>query len=278
MLNYIANLDYVQAMVSCQSNIKCPLHIHRDMETIIVTDGTLHMLIGKTPYAITPGCAVFIEPFTPHSFSDEEAHICYVIEHSPDITPVFYDWLKKHYTDDCLLRLTSGLYDYIRSALPYKEFHRGVSVMSAQAILMPLYNEFAELGHFKYGEDKFDDLYLDALDYISKNLDGDLSVVSVSKRLYVRPETLCRKFAEKANMTLHEYVQYLRVCKACSMLKRGDSISNIALDVGFGSIRTFNRIFRRIIGVTPTEFINDASSDIFFNQTWDLKGLYNPTV
>ena len=45
---------------------------------------------------------------------------------------------------------------------------------------------------------------------------------------------------------------------ACNLLdKHQDTISQIALASGFGSIRSFNRVFRQILGVTPAEYRNE---------------------
>ena len=48
----------------------------------------------------------------------------------------------------------------------------------------------------------------------------------------------------------------IRIQKACCLLSEGaPSVLNTALNCGFTSIRTFNRVFRQFTGLTPTEFI-----------------------
>lgn len=51
------------------------------------------------------------------------------------------------------------------------------------------------------------------------------------------------------------YINSLRVSKACGLLNEGRlSISEVAYEVGFGSIRSFNRAFLKIKGIPPREY------------------------
>ena len=52
-----------------------------------------------------------------------------------------------------------------------------------------------------------------------------------------------------------KFVNSLRVNKSCKMLMdAGIPITTVALECGFGSIRTFNRAFSDLTGVTPRDF------------------------
>jgi AraC-like DNA-binding protein len=53
-------------------------------------------------------------------------------------------------------------------------------------------------------------------------------------------------------ITPHQYVLRTRLHRAAVRLRRsGDAISAIAFDVGFNDLSTFNRRFRRVMGVHP---------------------------
>jgi AraC-like DNA-binding protein len=56
-------------------------------------------------------------------------------------------------------------------------------------------------------------------------------------------------------MTPHQYVLRTRLHRAAVRLRLSDEpISAIAFDAGFNDLSTFNRRFRRIMGVTPGAF------------------------
>ena len=66
-------------------SVSFPLHIHRSMEFVLVTEGVLTMYIGSKEYIIPKGHGVFIEPYEPHSFNSKEENTCIIMEVSLDI-------------------------------------------------------------------------------------------------------------------------------------------------------------------------------------------------
>lgn len=65
-------------------------------------------------------------------------------------------------------------------------------------------------------------------------------------------------FRKMSGMTFSEYLNIVRVSEAVKMLSRGDmSVGETALAAGFGTIRSFNRIFKRYTGFTPRELPDD---------------------
>lgn len=76
-------------------------------------------------------------------------------------------------------------------------------------------------------------------------------VASVSEAHFIR--TFRATFGE----TPHRYLQRRRVERAMFLLRETDrSVTEICLDVGFGSLGTFSRTFSEVVGDTPTEYRN----------------------
>jgi len=64
-----------------------------------------------------------------------------------------------------------------------------------------------------------------------------------------------RVFRQIVGLTPHQYVLRTRLHRAAVRLRRTrDPVSEIALDAGFEDLSTFNRRFRRVIGVAPTMY------------------------
>jgi AraC-like DNA-binding protein len=92
--------------------------------------------------------------------------------------------------------------------------------------------------------DAMDRTYAHALD-----IPALAQVASVSEAHFIR--TFRATFGE----TPHRYLQRRRVERAMFLLRETDrSITDICLDVGFGSLGTFSRTFRDIVGVNPTDY------------------------
>jgi AraC-like DNA-binding protein len=69
------------------------------------------------------------------------------------------------------------------------------------------------------------------------------------------PYHFLRTFRQVTGMTPHQYVLRTRLHRAARRLRAGvDPVSTVAFEAGFNDLATFNRRFRRLIGMTPSAF------------------------
>ena len=67
----------------------------------------------------------------------------------------------------------------------------------------------------------------------------------------------CRFFKDATEKTFLQYVADMRIGYACKLLTIGDmEVSQIAVECGFDSIPHFNRTFKQLTGLTPTQYRN----------------------
>ena len=82
-----------------------------------------------------------------------------------------------------------------------------------------------------------------------------LSLHAVSVAAKVTPNYLCRIFKRNTGFSPMEYLTLLRHSKAEELLLRSlKNCTEIAAAAGYGSIHVFSRSFKKISGLTPTEF------------------------
>ena len=55
-------------------------------------------------------------------------------------------------------------------------------------------------------------------------------------------------------MNFAEYLEQLRIDQACTLLKEGVLVSLIAEKTGYNSVQSFRRAFKRVKGVSPSEY------------------------
>ncbi|WP_196140953.1 ATP-binding protein [Aliikangiella sp. G2MR2-5] len=92
---------------------------------------------------------------------------------------------------------------------------------------------------------------------IEKNIDNpDLKVEQLAKALAVSERQLYRKLKGLLNVTPAEFLRNYRLNTAVNLLKDGESVSNVAFTVGFGSQSYFSRCFKAKYGVPPSEYVN----------------------
>lgn len=97
-----------------------------------------------------------------------------------------------------------------------------------------------------------------ALEYISRHFSEQLKVEELAEMFHVSETHFRRVFTENMGKTPMEYINWIRINAACEQLKRTkDSISTIAVNVGFSTLTTFNRNFRKLMKVSPQEWRNN---------------------
>ncbi len=75
------------------------------------------------------------------------------------------------------------------------------------------------------------------------------------------PDHLGRMFKQHTGEKISDYLNKIRVEKASSLLlETDDKIIAVAYDAGFESLRTFNKVFLTIMGVSPSNYRNRENS------------------
>lgn len=99
--------------------------------------------------------------------------------------------------------------------------------------------------------------------FISEHLDEDLTLTDVAKAAFTSTFYICKLFKRHTGLNFTEYVSRLRVERAKELLGNPTlRVSEIAFEVGFQSLTHFNRIFRRLVGESPTAFRDNLAYPI----------------
>lgn len=93
------------------------------------------------------------------------------------------------------------------------------------------------------------------LDDIARHYSEELNLSILAKRWGYTPDYLSALFQRCVGIGFKSYLNNLRIHAACRLLADTDeTITSIAGLCGFANIRTFNALFRQIVGDTPTRF------------------------
>ena len=91
--------------------------------------------------------------------------------------------------------------------------------------------------------------------YIDEHFADRLTLDMIASRFYIDKHYLARLFKEQVGMTLTAYVQQVRITHAKRMLRfTGRRIEEIGLECGIGDLNYFSRVFKKLEGVSPSEF------------------------
>jgi AraC-like DNA-binding protein len=95
---------------------------------------------------------------------------------------------------------------------------------------------------------------LKVMQRILDNPADDSSLEAIAKEAGASPRTLARLFRRDAGMTFAQWKTQARLIEAIDRLGRGQSVTEVAFDLGYGSPSAFIYMFRRKLGVAPGRY------------------------
>ena len=93
------------------------------------------------------------------------------------------------------------------------------------------------------------------LSYLNLHFLEDLTLNDISSIIGMNPSAFSRYFKEKFGKNYTEYLLELRIKEAKKLITHSSmDIVQICFECGFNTVTHFNRVFKRITGLTPTEY------------------------
>jgi len=94
-----------------------------------------------------------------------------------------------------------------------------------------------------------------AKEFIKQHQTEDISLGQVAKAVNTSTFYFCKMFKKITGINFTDYVSRLRIENSKNLLLNPNlRISEIAYEVGFQSLTHFNRVFKKTIGQSPTEY------------------------
>lgn len=91
--------------------------------------------------------------------------------------------------------------------------------------------------------------------YINLYYNRDIKLSQLANLYFVNPQYLCRLFKNRTGTNFSSYVNNVRIDHAKRLLSTtGDDITAISMQVGFNNVTYFNRLFKKLVGMTPGEY------------------------
>ncbi|WP_267405170.1 MULTISPECIES: AraC family transcriptional regulator [unclassified Chryseobacterium] len=91
-------------------------------------------------------------------------------------------------------------------------------------------------------------------DYIHENYDKNPNVNIIAENVNLSTPAFCRYFKKQTNMTFTDFVNNYRINQAKLLLLQNEGITEVCFQVGFESLSYFNKLFKKLMNETPSEF------------------------
>lgn len=241
----IGDSEYMR--IDTENNMNFPKHIHQSFEIMLVTDGTMDVTVDRREYTLKKGDAIFIFPNQVHSLrSDKSEHITFVF--SPLLVNAYFSKIK----DKIPASPVFCPDEYIKKAL--YSLSADSSVILKKGVLYSVCAAFDKNAEYVPPDYKSRHFY-EIFSYIENNYTKECSLSEAAKQIGMNYSYVSRDFARLVGMSFNDYVNLMRLNMACHLLKNTEySVTECALESGFGSTHTFNRNFREQYGITPYKY------------------------
>jgi len=255
-----------------------PAEERDDYEIHLVEKGEGRFCIGGRNYAVKPGDIIILRSYEGNSFQPDE----------PDFRHVFVTFKMKDslYKDEMReldrqlaqipLPLTPGNVPELQQL--FYQLHKTLSVKSGQymfrlkMLLGTLVCKLKEGCMEKPGESMDDvrsavgksarELVDRVIMHLQRNYGTGIRLDDIGRLVSLHPRYLCTVFRQVTGYTVNEYLRQVRLERAKRLLLYTTlSITEIALETGFGSSQYFSRIFNQAEGIEPRMFRRTRALD-----------------
>jgi len=256
-------------------------HYHPELELVLVLKSTGTRFVGDSIEKFNKGDVVLIGSNLPHMWINDEAYYHAESILQADAISIHFkkDFLGEDFMSAKELRQINNLIQKAQLGLVFhnlsketiqllKRIEKDKTIVPFKKLLLLLdvldrlatHKEYSVLSSkgfltsFSEGDNKnLKVIY----EYIFKNFNQPISAIDVATVINMNPSAFSRFFKRIHRKNFTTYLNEIRIGYACKLLIEGkQKVISICYDSGFNNISNFNRQFKKIKKMTPTEFVH----------------------
>ncbi|MFD2615389.1 AraC family transcriptional regulator [Paenibacillus gansuensis] len=262
-----------------RENFMLPMHSHDYIEICYVAEGQGEQYIGEERIRVSRG-DVFVIPigtnhvFRPPSLQKQHSLEVYNCAFAPELfrpldlraypvaasflaeTGEGRPWFRIKDSELLLIPLFDMLHEEFQQVLPGSEEVLLAGVIQLLAYLHR-YRAAAGIGRSPHIPDS---RMQAALQYVKNHFHEPLTVRAMASQCNMSGRHFHRIFKNTTGQTFTGYIQHLRVNKAGELLRHTSrTVQEIAAETGYQDAEFFTAVFKRIQGVTPSQYRKNAA-------------------
>lgn len=261
-----------------QSYFSTPWHFHPEIEIILIVNGYGSRYVGDSIKNFYPGDLVITGSNTPHVWScspefyepDSDLRArAIVIQFEEDFWGDTFSGLPELYKIKHFLNEAKRGIRFVKQSRKHLEKYMmelpsqlGMSrLMHLLTMLDIMTNsqEFEYLSSPNYKSESIntvDEHRMELIyNHVLKHYQREISLDEVSNLVNLTPPSFCRYFKLRTNKAFSTFVNEMRIGSASKLLIENNlSISQVCYESGFNHLSNFNRQFKKIKNMTPSEY------------------------
>ena len=250
-------------------------HNHHFFELVYVTGGSAVQLLNDEPKLLKQGDFFIVDYGSVHSYTSCEGLTLINCLFLPEIID---DTLKGCHSFDALIQKCLLRYHnlHIKRTPANFVFHDNEDerVLGLLKGMMAEY-QHKEIGYLEILKSKLMEIIIitarnvlddipfisnktviyDVIEFINSNYVNSNTLQEFCVEHHYSQQYISRKFKETTGINVSKYCQKVRIQKSCDLLAGSEkAISEIALEVGYKDIKSFNKLFKETLKITPREY------------------------
>lgn len=222
-----------------------PLHMHRKGQLIIALHGAVTCTAGNEIWIVPPNCGVWIPGSVPHSArATANARLNYLfVEPQAANLP----------ENSCTLSISPMLREMVERLA-----REGVNYLAdshAARIARVVLDELAEMPRERFNLPVSSNPKIRAIADALTAEPSDRSTLSDwAKRVAMSDRSLARLLIRETGLTFGRWRQQLHLVVALRELASGETVQNVAAELGYDSVNAFITMFKKAMGSTPAQY------------------------
>ena len=225
-------------------------HFHKNIEWIYALRGKTTITVNETEKVLLQGeCAVILSNQI-HSVRSCEDSLAWIAVFSDDFVPEFAAFMKnKQGTTVSFFpdEETVPVFQSVMMGNPSE-----LQLKSALYLICDQYQKHVTTEPCKNGNGP---MICQILDYVTDHYAQDISLHQISELFGYEYHYLSRILNRDYKIRFKDFLNQYRVSLAIKLLHQSEkSVTDIAMECGFQSIRNFNHVFKCVTGKSPSEY------------------------
>lgn len=169
--------------------------------------------------------------------------------------------LKKFFSEVCYLII----YKYVEMGFYWEEVNekkfeylKKIENAMDYESLMGAFTEILtnlELFFTEHIQIKSNSVITEVIKYIHQNYDQNISLETTAKHFFIDKSYLCKLFKKHIARNFNDYLMQIRINKAKELLNNPEyTVNVVSSKVGYSDYSYFGRIFKKMVGITPSEY------------------------
>lgn len=258
-------------------------HFHANPEIVYVANGQLDVTIDGILNQISAGQYCIVLPWQIHSYTTLESSQSMILVFPGKYISSFSKNMSASHGETQVFPAEPLVHQMF---LQYLYNDAEVNEYLLSSILYGLCHSFVTNCKIVPNADRKRNLMLvKMMDYVSAHFKEDLSLKDVATALGYNYYYLSHLFCEYSGLTFQQFRNMKRIDYARNELVRTQKpVTDIAFECGFSCVRTFNRVFRDLVQMTPVQYraqnskIIDGKRILVHNNFYDYGNIRDEDI